>query len=94
MAKDVCAAAGYVNQRTLLPQTEARRDGQHQCDGLYDQSPLSQVPTDYKATQDGLNLQELPICYKGLKIISKTWPYKQFFLTYEQVLKDRFKNSH
>lgn len=66
-----------MNQRTLLPQTEARRDGQHQCDGLYDQSPLSQVPTDNKATQNGLNLQELTIGYKGLKIISKNWQYNK-----------------
>lgn len=100
MAQDVCAAAGYVNQRTLLPQTEARRDGQYQCDGLNDQSPLTQVPTDYKATQNGLNLQELMIGYKELQISfhfpelrSSYSSLNQFFLAYEQVLMDRFKNS-
>lgn len=59
MAQDVRAAAGHMNQWTLLPQTEAGRDGQHQRDGLYDQSPLAKVPSDDKAAQDGLNLQEL-----------------------------------
>lgn len=66
-----------MNQRTLLPQTEAGRDGQHQRDGLYDQSPLSQVPTDYEATQDGFNLQELGIGYKGYKLIPKNWPFSR-----------------
>lgn len=58
MAEDICTAAGDMDQWALFSQTQARRDSQHQCDGLYDQSPLSQIPSNYETTQDGLDLQE------------------------------------
>lgn len=73
MAEDVCAAAGDMDQRALFTQTEARGDGQHQRDGLYDQSPLSQVPSNYKTTQDGLYLQEYRDIFKASEKLAQNW---------------------
>ncbi len=58
VGKDVAAATGHVDQRTFLPQTEARRHGQNQSDGLYHQRPFTQIPTDDKTAQDGFDLQD------------------------------------
>lgn len=55
-AEEVAAATGHVDQRTLLPQTEARRHGQNQGHGLYQQGPFPQVAPDDEAAQDGLDL--------------------------------------
>lgn len=58
MTKNISAAASHVHQRAFFPQTEPRRHGQDQRDGLDDQGPLPQVTADDEATQDGLNLRE------------------------------------
>ncbi len=58
VGKDVPAAAGHVDQRPFLPQTETRRHGQNQRDGLYHQRPLTQIPADDETAQDGFDLQD------------------------------------
>ncbi len=58
VGKDVPAAAGHVDQRPFLPQTEPRRHGQNQRDGLYHQRPLTQIPADDETAQDGFDLQD------------------------------------
>lgn len=73
MAEDICAAAGNMDQRALFSQTEAGGDSQHQCDGLYDQSPLSQVPSNYETTQDGLDLQEYRDILKASEKLAQNW---------------------
>lgn len=56
VGEDVPAAAGHVDQGTLLPQAQPRRHRQHQGDGLDHQGPLAQVASDDEPTQDGLDL--------------------------------------
>lgn len=58
VGKNVATATSHVDQRTFLPETEARRHDQNKSDGLYHQGPLSQVPSDNKSAQDGFNLRE------------------------------------
>lgn len=55
-AEQVPAAAGHVDQGTLLPQAETWRHGQNQRHRLNQQSPLPQVTTDDEAAEDCFNL--------------------------------------
>lgn len=56
-AEEVPAAAGHVDQRSLLPQAEARRHSQDQGDGLDQQGPFPQVAPDDEAAEDRLDLR-------------------------------------
>lgn len=55
-AEEVSAATGHVDQRALLPQTEARRHRQDQGHRLNQQGPFPEVTADDEAAQDGLDL--------------------------------------
>lgn len=69
-AEEVSAAAGYMDQRALLPQAETRRHRQHQSDRLDEQRPFPQVATDDEAAQDGFDLQKnLKKALKGTSIV-------------------------
>lgn len=57
-AEEVSAAAGHVDQRTLLPQAETRRHRQDQGDRLDQQGPFPQVAPDDEAAEDRLDLHK------------------------------------
>jgi len=51
MRQNVATAAGDMNERTFLAETETSRDWQHHTNRLHYQSPLAKIATNDEATQ-------------------------------------------